>query len=59
MFVTVTTDPTSMFATIQLGIECPKSIARAMAIDAETGTTYWQDAIHRALEALKLQLVFM
>jgi hypothetical protein len=41
-------------------IECPESIARAMAIDAETGTTsnYWQDAIHRELEALKLQLVF-
>jgi hypothetical protein len=58
MFATVTTDPTSMFATIQLDIECPKSIARAMAIDAETGTTYWQDAIHRELEALKPQLVF-
>jgi hypothetical protein len=58
MFATVTTDPTSMFATIQLDIECPESIARAMAIDAETGTTRWQDAISEELKANKFQLVF-
>jgi hypothetical protein len=39
-------------------IECPESIARAMAIDAETGTTHWQDAISEELKASKFQLVF-
>jgi hypothetical protein len=45
--------------TIELpAIECPESIARAMAIDAETGTTHWQEAISRELKANKFQLVF-
>jgi hypothetical protein len=35
-----------------------ESIARAMAIDAETGTTHWQDAISQELKALKFRLVF-
>jgi hypothetical protein len=45
--------------TIELpAIECPESIARAIAIDAETGTTNWQDAISEELKAKKFQLVF-
>jgi hypothetical protein len=45
--------------TIKLSIiECPESIAGAMAIDAETGTTHWLDAISEELKALTFQLVF-
>jgi hypothetical protein len=45
--------------TIELAdIECPESVARAMTIDAETGTAHWQDAISMERKALKFQLVF-
>jgi hypothetical protein len=39
-------------------IKCPDSIARAMAIDTETGTTHWQDTLSEELKANKFQLVF-
>jgi hypothetical protein len=34
------------------GIELPKTVKRALEIDAETGTTFWRDAIRKEMKAV-------
>ena len=31
----------------KFGLELPKSVQRALEIDRETGTTYWEEAIRK------------
>jgi len=41
------------FRTFQkFGIELPKTVERALEIDAETGTTLWRDAIQKEMKAV-------
>ena len=35
--------------TQKFGIEIPKTVKRALEIDGETGTTFWQDAIKKEM----------
>ena len=37
----------------KFGIECPKSVLRALKIDEETATTYWQDAIKKEIATVR------
>jgi len=34
------------------GVEIPTTLARAMQIDRETGTTYWSDAVYKEMPRL-------
>ena len=36
----------------KFGIEIPKTIARALEIDKETGTTFWEDAIKKEMKTV-------
>jgi len=40
--------------TQKFGIEVPKTIARALEIDKETGTTFWKDAIEKEMNTVKV-----
>ncbi len=37
----------------KFGVECPKSVARALKIDEETSTTYWRDAINKEMNTVR------
>ena len=39
--------------THKYGIELPKTVKRALEIDAETGTTFWRDAIDKEMKNVK------
>jgi hypothetical protein len=36
----------------KFGIEIPKTVKRALEIDAETGTTFWADAIGKEMKGM-------
>ena len=38
--------------TQKFGIECPKTVKRALEIDEETGTTFWRDAIKKEMKTV-------
>ena len=40
--------------THKFGIRLPKTVAEALAIDRETGTTFWRDAIEKELKKVKV-----
>jgi len=40
--------------TQKFGIEIPKTVKRALEIDAETGTTFWADALKKEMNTVKI-----
>jgi hypothetical protein len=44
--------------THKFGIRLPKSVREALAIDEETGTTFWRDAIRKEMEKVKVAFEF-
>jgi hypothetical protein len=41
------------------GIEMPKTVRRALEIDAETNTTFWRDAIRKEMKAVGKAFKFL
>ena len=44
--------------TQKYGIEMPHSVARALEIDKETGTTYWRDALEKEMKTVMVAFDF-
>ena len=44
--------------TQKYGIELPKTVARALEIDKETGTTYWRDALEKEMKTVMVAFEF-
>jgi hypothetical protein len=42
----------------KFGVRLPKSVREALAIDEETGTTFWRDAIRKEMEKVKVAFEF-
>ncbi len=40
------------------GVEVPKTVAEALAIDRKTGTTFWRDAIEKEMKNVKVAFEF-
>jgi hypothetical protein len=43
----------------KFGIELPKTVARALKIDEETGTTFWRDAIEKEMKTVMVAFEFL
>ena len=44
--------------TQKYGIELPKTVARALEIDKETGTTFWRDALAKEMKTVMVAFEF-
>ena len=44
--------------TQKYGIELPKTVARALEIDKETGTTFWRDALEKEMKTVMVAFEF-
>ena len=45
--------------TQKYGIELPKTVARALEIDKETGTTFWRDALEKEMKTIMVAFEFL